>query len=97
MGGRKVEGVPAVLLQDILASIPSNTVILKLDVQGYECKVREESKKYSLSLLFIFFFVDENWFLLDTAAFYSLGRWWEDYSCNLHRMGHGIQVIIEDN
>ena len=37
------------------------------------------------------------WFLLDTAAFYSLGGWWEDYSCNFHGMGDGIQVINEDN
>ena len=45
MGGLKIErGVPAVLLQDILSSIPSNTVILKLDVQGYECKVRKQFK-----------------------------------------------------
>lgn len=41
MGGKNMEGVPAVLLQDILSSISSNNVILKLDVQGYECKVRE--------------------------------------------------------
>ena len=38
-GEKKMEGVPAVLLQDILSSISSNTVILKLDVQGYECRV----------------------------------------------------------
>ena len=41
MGEKNMEGVPAVLLRDILSSISSNTVILKLDVQGYECKVRE--------------------------------------------------------
>ena len=41
MGGKNMKGVPAVLLQDILPSISSNNVILKLDVQGYECKVRE--------------------------------------------------------
>ena len=40
-GENNIEGVPAVLLRDILSSISSNTVILKLDVQGYECKVRE--------------------------------------------------------
>ena len=38
-GEKKKEGVPAILLQDILSSISSNTVILKLDVQGYECRV----------------------------------------------------------
>ena len=51
-GEKKKEGVPAVLLQDILSSISSNTVILKLDVQGYECRVREGlDRKYP----FIFF------------------------------------------
>ena len=39
MGGKNMKGVPAVLLQDILSLVSSNTVILKLDVQGYECKV----------------------------------------------------------
>ena len=42
-GEKKKEGVPAVLLQDILSSISSNTVILKLDVQGYECRVRSNN------------------------------------------------------
>ena len=57
MGGLKVErGVPAVLLQDILSSIPSNTVILKLDVQGYECKVRKQLKNTRLVFSFSFFF-----------------------------------------
>ena len=32
-------GVPAVLLQDILSSISASTVVLKMDIQGYECKV----------------------------------------------------------
>lgn len=43
MGGKNMEGVPAVLLQDILSSISSNNVILKLDVQGYECKTLQPS------------------------------------------------------
>ena len=33
------EGVNAVLLQDILSSISSTTVVLKMDIEGYECKV----------------------------------------------------------
>ena len=32
-------GVQAVLLQDILSSISASTVVLKMDIQGYECKV----------------------------------------------------------
>ena len=51
-GEKKSEGVPAVLLQDLLSLISSNTVILKVDVQGYECRVREGlDRKYP----FIFF------------------------------------------
>ena len=33
------EGVKAVLLQDILSSISPTTIILKIDIEGYECKV----------------------------------------------------------
>ena len=33
------EGVNAVLLQDILSSISSTIVVLKMDIEGYECKV----------------------------------------------------------
>ena len=33
------EGVNAVLLQDLLSSILSPTVVLKMDIEGYECKV----------------------------------------------------------
>ena len=36
---RGQEGVKAVLLQDILSSISSTTVVLKMDIEGYECKV----------------------------------------------------------
>jgi FkbM family methyltransferase len=43
IGEKKMEGVPAVLLQDILSSISSNTVVLKLDVQGYECRTLQRS------------------------------------------------------
>ena len=31
--------VDAVLLQDVLSSISAPTVVLKLDIEGYECKV----------------------------------------------------------
>ena len=34
-----VRSVDAVLLEDILSTIPTSTVILKLDIEGYECKV----------------------------------------------------------
>ena len=33
------DGVKAVLLQDILSSISPTTIILKIDIEGYECKV----------------------------------------------------------
>ena len=33
------DSVEAILLQDILSSILSNTVVLKIDSEGYECKV----------------------------------------------------------
>ena len=33
------EGVNAVLLQDLLSSVSSLTVVLKMDIEGYECKV----------------------------------------------------------
>ena len=35
----KLEAVNAVLLQDIFLSISSTTIILKIDIEGYECKV----------------------------------------------------------
>jgi hypothetical protein len=31
--------VTSVTLPDILSSIPAGTIILKMDIQGYECKV----------------------------------------------------------
>ena len=31
--------VDAVLLQDVLSSMSAPTVVLKLDIEGYECKV----------------------------------------------------------
>ena len=31
--------VDAVLLQDILSSISSHTIVMKMDIEGYECKV----------------------------------------------------------
>ena len=33
------DGVDAVLLQDILASVSSHSVVIKMDIEGYECKV----------------------------------------------------------
>ena len=36
---RQSDSVNAILLQDILSSISSATVVLKLDIEGYECKV----------------------------------------------------------
>ena len=35
--------VDAVLLQDILSSISSHTIVMKMDIEGYECKVRDIS------------------------------------------------------
>ena len=35
--------VDAVLLQDILSSISSHTIVMKMDIEGYECKVRDLS------------------------------------------------------
>ena len=35
----KLEAVNAVLLQDIFLSIAQTTIILKIDIEGYECKV----------------------------------------------------------
>ena len=32
-------GVDAVLLQDILSSVSSHSVVIKMDIEGYECKV----------------------------------------------------------
>ena len=52
-GEKKREGVPAVLLQDLLSLISSNTVILKVDVQGYECRVREGLNKKCPFIFFI--------------------------------------------
>ena len=37
------EGVQAVPLQDILSSITSPTVVMKLDIEGYECKVLKKT------------------------------------------------------
>ena len=35
----KLEAANAVLLQDILSSITPTIIILKIDIEGYECKV----------------------------------------------------------
>ena len=35
--------MPAVPLQDILSSITSPTVVMKIDVEGYECKVLKKT------------------------------------------------------
>ena len=37
--GEEAEGVEAVTLKDILDTVPGNTVIIKLDIEGFECKV----------------------------------------------------------
>ena len=39
--------VDAVLLQDVLSSISAPTVVLKLDIEGYECKVDLISNSFS--------------------------------------------------
>ena len=41
--------VDAVLLQDVLSSISAPTVVLKLDIEGYECKVGLTSHFFSAS------------------------------------------------
>ena len=38
--------VDAVLLQDILSSISSHTVVMKMDIEGYECKVTNSHGTY---------------------------------------------------
>ena len=98
-GEKKREGVPAVLLQDLLSLISSNTVILKVDVQGYECRVREGlDRKYP----FIFFINNlDCWqgqqdmkivFFQTLQPSILLGGGGQVYSGNFHRMGHGCSV-----
>ena len=38
-GPSSQEGVNAIPLQDLLSSISSPTVVMKMDIEGYECKV----------------------------------------------------------
>jgi hypothetical protein len=33
--------VDVILLEDVLATVTSRTAIIKIDVQGYECKVKK--------------------------------------------------------
>ena len=40
---RQSDSVNAILLQDILSSISSSTVVLKMDIEGYECKVNRSN------------------------------------------------------
>ena len=40
MTGSLGEPVHAVRIEDILDTVSSKTVIMKIDVEGYECKVR---------------------------------------------------------
>jgi hypothetical protein len=35
--------VDIVLLEDVLATVTTKTAIIKIDVEGYECKVRKKS------------------------------------------------------
>ena len=42
-GPSSQEGVNAIPLQDLLSSISSPTVVMKMDIEGYECKVNFSS------------------------------------------------------
>ena len=37
--GEEAVGVEAVTLKEILDTVPASTVIIKLDIEGFECKV----------------------------------------------------------
>jgi hypothetical protein len=39
--------VDVVLLEDVLATVTSKTAIIKIDVQGYECKVKKLNHIFS--------------------------------------------------
>ena len=52
--------VPAVVLQDILNSFSSETVIIKMDIDGFECKVNKCSIETTQSL-FWFSIAEPQW------------------------------------
>ena len=66
------DGVDAVLLQDILSSVSSHSVVIKMDIEGYECKVL-------LCDATIFFRI----FCSGSANIDSFWRKWKVYSCYL--------------
>ena len=41
----------AILLEDVLATVTSKVAIMKIDVEGYECKVRY--RNFSIQLIVI--------------------------------------------
>ncbi len=43
LGSAVPDPVDIVLLEDVLATVTTKTAIIKIDVEGYECKVRKKS------------------------------------------------------
>jgi hypothetical protein len=42
LGSAVPDPVDIVLLEDVLATVTTKTAIIKIDVEGYECKVRKK-------------------------------------------------------
>jgi hypothetical protein len=45
--------VDVILLEDVLATVTSRTAIIKIDVQGYECKVKKLIYNFPKEKIFI--------------------------------------------
>ena len=76
----KLEAVNAVLLQDILLSITPTTIILKIDIEGYECKVGAlVSNSIPITSQGV-------------ASAHSSRRNWQVHSCHLFGVGQGGKV-----
>ena len=89
---RAQEGVNAVLLQDILSSISSTTVVLKMDIEGYECKVTALLWRSNYSGLYSCHELSNDCFT-GFADVNSFRRTWKVHSSHLFGVGQGCQVL----
>ena len=80
----------AVLLQDILASVSSHSVVIKMDIEGYECKVH--LPLFDLPIIQNSECTNYSEFCLGFANIDSPWRKWKVYSCYITRVGQGCWV-----
>ena len=80
----------AVLLQDILASVSSHSLIIKMDIEGYECKVH--LPLFDLLIIQNSECTNYSEFCLGFANIDSPWKKWKVYSCYIIGVGQGCRV-----